>query len=175
MKHRPNRLGTTPDARARQLANLQRGGGRPASSEHRPRLSHGGYGAVTRAKLAQAVGEVYDALAESAPLRENDELPRADEAAVHLAAEALCRWRSVSGWLTDHGWLDDKDQPRESLIDLERRLSLHAADLLDALGMSPRSRAKLGLDLARQVDVAQEWAKSPVPLADVEGSAQDAA
>jgi hypothetical protein len=54
----------------------------------------------------------------------------------------------------DHGWLDGKGEPRPS-AHLERLLRAEIADHCDALGMSPRSRARLGLDLQRGYDLAQ--------------------
>jgi hypothetical protein len=46
------------------------------------------------------------------------------------------------------GWLTEDDQPRPS-VELESRLRREIADLCDALAMTPRSRAKLGLDLVQ--------------------------
>lgn len=144
-------------ARQRQLANLQRGGGRPASIEHRPALRHGGYAQLAAAQLDAKARDIFDALAADAPLREAGELPRADSALVRLAAECLCRLDTLSAYLTAHGILDAKGNVR-SAAELERRLRAEAADHLDALGMTPRSRAKLGVDVQRGFDLAQQWA-----------------
>jgi hypothetical protein len=106
---------------------------------------------------------VYDALAADAPLRDPEgELPVPDAAMVRLLAECLCRIESIGAYLRDHGIVDPKTkQPRESVIYLEARLQNNASDYLDALGMSPRSRARLGLDLARtQFDLAKFWQES---------------
>lgn len=56
--------------------------------------------------------------------------------------------------MTEHlahaGWLDQRTgEPRLGVLDLERRLRGEAAGYMDRLGMSPRARAALGLDLAR--------------------------
>jgi hypothetical protein len=44
-------------------------------------------------------------------------------------------------------------------VELEGRLRREVADYLDAMGMSPRSRARLGLDVGRGFDLAQHWAQ----------------
>lgn len=144
-------------SRRRQLANLQRGGGRPASHEHRPRLLHGGYAQLAASRVDVKVREVFDALAGDAPLREGGELPAADGALVRLAAEALTRLDTVSGYLAAHGILDEKGAPRPA-AELEGRLRREAADYLDALGMTPRSRVRLGVDVQRGFDLAAHWA-----------------
>jgi hypothetical protein len=87
------------------------------------------------------------------------ELPAADGVTVALLAQALCRLDDVGGYLTNHGLLDADGEVRP-VVDLERRLRLEAADHADAMGMSPRSRAKLGLDLVRtDVEMARAGAE----------------
>lgn len=150
-------LSGDPDARARQLANL-RPGARTAPPGNRRALSHGGYAAVTRDRLDTKVREVYDALAADAPLRDLDGgLPPADAVAIRMLAEALCRLESVAEYLNRRGWETDDGEPRPA-VEVERRLRVEVADHLDALGMTPRSRAKLGLDLSRGFDLAASWA-----------------
>lgn len=167
-----------PRKRERQLANLRRGGGvTPTVGGHRPNLRHGAYAAVAEATLEEKTLEVFRALAEDG----ERVLTVADAPLVRLAAEVMCRLASISTYLAAHGWLDAKGQPRESLLDLERRLRAEAADHLDALGASPRSRAKLGLDVARgaaaALDLAEVWAEQdhePDAPAPIEGTATDA-
>jgi hypothetical protein len=62
------------------------------------------------------------------------------------------------------------------VLSLETKLRREAAEYLDALGMTPKSRARLGVDLVRARDLAQEWSNSePAAEADViEGTARDA-
>lgn len=59
------------------------------------------------------------------------------------------------------GALDQKTGNVRPVVELEGRLRREAADYLDALGMTPRSRAKLGLDVARGFDLAQALAELP--------------
>lgn len=85
---------------------------------------------------------MFEAVAADAPLRDDaGELPAADHVQVRLLAECLCRLEDVS----------------RSLIELEGRLRREAADHLRELGMTPASRAKLGLDVARGFDLAKHW------------------
>ena len=146
-------LSDDPEKRARQLANLKP---RPVPAPYGARR-HGGYSAVTAERLAPRTREIYDALALDAPLRDQSgELPAADAGIVTLLAQALCRLEDVTGYLTETGWLDQKTgEPRPAVLEIERRLQALAAGFMDRLGMTPTSRAKLGLDLTRTVDLAQ--------------------
>ena len=140
-------------ARQRQLANLRPAPPAPLGNQRARR--HGAYAAVARERLDAKVRELFDALSADAPLRDAfDELPAADAAAVRIAAEALCRLDDLAAYLRDHGLLDEAGNVR-SVVELESRLRREAADHLDALGMTPRSRAKLGVDTARAFDLAQ--------------------
>jgi len=57
------------------------------------------------------------------------------------------------------GWLDQRTREPRSLVYYEASLFREARELMDALGMTPRARAALGLDLARtqQFDLARHW------------------
>jgi hypothetical protein len=152
-------LSDDPSKRSRQLANLRRGETRPEPANRRA-VKHGAYAAVARDRIDAKVREVFDALAEDAPLRAPDGgLPAEDTAMVRLAAEVLCRLDDVTSYLSARGWLDEKGKPRTVVLELEGRLRREAGDFLEAMGMSPRSRAKLGLDLARTqtIDLAAHW------------------
>lgn len=98
--------------------------------------------------------ELYDALAAAAPVRENGQLPVADEAAFDLAARALARHRQVDEWIAEHGPLDENGVPRPALVLLEKGLR-NTAELLAQLGLTPTARARLGLDVARGQSLAQ--------------------
>jgi hypothetical protein len=115
--------------------------------------------------------EILDRLAASAPVRGPEGgLPAADEATVELAARALARHRSVDNWLAAHGVLDEKSgEPKKAVWYAER--SARTADgLLAKLGMNPKDRAALGLDIARtsQFDLARHWAESEDEAVDAE-------
>lgn len=166
-------LSRNPYARRRQLANLTSRPPAPPADNARAR-KHGGYGKVARERMERKVAEVYTAISEDAPLRDPDgELPAPDAAMVRLLAECLCRIESIGAYLRDHGLIDPKTKaPRESVIYLEARLQNNASDYLDALGMSPRSRARLGLDLRRSeaFDLAEFWSREDESI---EGEAEE--
>ena len=65
----------------------------------------------------------------------------------------------MSANLRDFGLFDQKSGAARPALDIERRLRREAAEYLDALGMTPRSRARLGVDLTQARDLAQEWAR----------------
>lgn len=166
-------MSSDPEKRARQLANLKGPPPPPEKGNQRAKL-HGGYASVATERLAEKEREVYDALAADAPVRAADgSLPAADAAAVSLLAKTLCRLEDVGSWLEEYGPVDTRrhhkgrkkatgaraKRKRKSVdplrvVAMEDRLISRSHELLDALGMTPRSRAKLGLDLARQVDLA---------------------
>lgn len=145
-------------ARRRQLANLAAHPPAPPAGNQRARR-HGGYAQVVASRLDSKVREVFDALAADAPLREAGELPAADTALVRLAADCLCRLEDVTANVRDHGVFEQKTGTVRPAVELEGRLRREAADYLDALGMTPRSRARLGLDVARGFDLAEHWAE----------------
>jgi hypothetical protein len=137
--------------RERQLANLRP---TPVGQGNRLAVRHGGYATIAHGRLEEKQREVFDALSADAPLRDaRDELPRHDAAQVALLAEVLCRLDDVNAYLAAHGYLDDKGRVHPA-AELAGRMRREASDYLDALGMTPKSRAKLGLDLQRTVDLA---------------------
>jgi hypothetical protein len=63
--------------------------------------------------------------------------------------------RDVAGYLDEFGKRRERTRElRVTVLELESRLRPEASDYLDALGMTSKSRAKLGLDLQRTVDLA---------------------
>lgn len=72
---------------------------------------------------------------------------------MEVAARELARIRNVDDWLAQRGVLDRRGHVRPAAGYLEK--ATRTLDrLLNSLGMNPRSRAVLGLDLARQQDMA---------------------
>lgn len=150
-------LSSDPEARARQLANLRRGETKPSPTAN---LRHGGYAAIARRDLDEKRAEVREALTLDAPLRDPDGgLPAPDALAVSMLAEVLCRRDNVREYLDRRGWEGDDGQPRPA-VDLERRLRSEALDLMRELGMTPKARAALGLDLIRSVSAAESAAEA---------------
>jgi len=150
-----------PAKRAKQLANLRPAPPAPAGNALARR--HGGYAVIVHERLEAKALEVFDALAADAPLRgPTGDLPAPDVAQVRLLAEALCRLDTVSADVSAFGLLEQRGKRRGQVrpaAELEGRLRREVADHLDALGMTPKSRARLGLDLQRSFDLAAHWAQ----------------
>ena len=141
-------LSSDPTARAASLANLRPGS--PGLHGNAYSRTHGGYAAVARERLEAKELEVYDAISADAPLRDVDGgLPSHDAAAVALLAQCLCRLEDVSANIRDFGLFDQKTGSVRPAVDLEGKLRREAAGYLDTLGMTPKARAALGLDLVR--------------------------
>lgn len=150
-------LSTDPEKRARQLANLRPAP--PAPAGNRRTLRHGGYSEALVADVDTEVRELMDALGDAAPVREPDgSVPRADVVALERAARLLRRYRRVEAWLDLYGELDERTGDVKPAARLAGELGTALDRSLDALGMTPTSRAKLGLDLARTFDLAQAMA-----------------
>lgn len=136
------------------LANIQRNGGpvngQPAGEPGRA-LTHGFKSTVAIAPQAQAIA---DTLRELVPA-----YTASDEPALTLLAWQLARIEAANTYLAEHGLLDGKGRPRPVLKVLSTSEN-SAARLMDALGLTPTSRARLGVDLAKTGDLVAELAKA---------------
>jgi hypothetical protein len=102
---------------------------------------------------------VFEAIAADAPLREVDGgLPAEDTIAASMLAKTLCRLEDVERYLALHGIVDGDGSIRPA-VEVERRLRADVGDSLDALGMTPRARARLGLDIVRAVSAGDQLAE----------------
>lgn len=143
-------LSSNPDARERSLANLKKGGA-PAPAGNARAVSHGAYAQIVSGELEEHERAIFDALSADAPLRDGDgTLPDADAVAVSLLAECMVRLDRVRSHVRDYGLLTAKGSVRP-VVELERRLRAEALDLCESLAMTPRSRARIGVDLVRAV------------------------
>lgn len=148
-----------PEKRARQLANLRNAPAAPVGNQRTRR--HGAYAEIAEERLEAKAREVFAALAADAPVREDDGgLPAADVAAVRLLADTLCRLDSIGEYLARRGWEGEDGRPRP-VLEYEARLRSSALDVMRELGMTPRSRAALGYDLAR-LETASERVKAHI-------------
>jgi hypothetical protein len=172
-------LSRDPEARARQLANLNPRPPAPPAGNVRA-LKHGG--TARQATLIRAGSWAERILAEleaEAPLRADDGgLPAHDRQVVELLASALARLEAVDGWLATRPPVDEKGRPWPA-EDVARRLRREAGGYLESLGMTPASRARLGLDLARTSSLAELMAADAElerreRAGDVDGEARDA-
>lgn len=152
-------LSTDPIKRERQLANLTARPPAPPLGNVRA-LVHGA--SARKATLIQAgswAALIYAELEVEAPLRAVDGgLPAHDRQAVELLASALARLQSVEAWLSTRPAVNEKGLPWPA-EDTARRLRREVADYLDSLGMTPRSRGKLGVDVVRARGLAELWAQ----------------
>ena len=167
-----------PTKANRQLANLQRGGHRPVGNQRARK--HGVYARIADAELEAKARAIFDAIAADAPVRAADGgLPAHDTIAVRLLAETLIRRERVMSEELAHG-IEIATGPRKGerrgIVTYGLRLDGQVVDLLDRLGMTPKSRAALGLDLARAARTLEdELAAAPSWDDDtIEGEASDA-
>lgn len=165
-----------PAAKERQLANLKKtaGPGRPPT--------HGAYAAITETELEGKTRTIFDALAARAPVRDTETggLPAHDTVAVRMLAEVMVRRDRVRATELAHG-LEIASGPSKGrlrgVVEYGLRLDAQALELARELGMTPKSRAALGLDLARaqRLDLAQQWAQETTAedQAAIDGTAED--
>lgn len=160
-------LSSDPAARERQLANLRPNvenlrPAPPAPPGNQRRLVHGGRSELLLRDVEVEVRELMEALGDAAPVKDaGGSVPPADWVAIERAARALKRYRSLAGWLDLHGRLTDKGDVKPA-AELELKADRELASALDALGMTPTSRARLGVDLARARDLALEMSDAEV-------------
>lgn len=152
--------------RGRQLANLRRGAGAAGADVGNTRaVTHGAYARIAEAELEAKTREVFDALSSDAPVRAPDGgLPAHDSVVVRMFAEVMVRRERVRTEELRHG-LETRDGRIRGVVEYGLRLDAQALDYARELGMTPASRAKLGLDLARThrttLDDFIEGAESP--------------
>jgi hypothetical protein len=115
---------------------------------------HGGHAAVGGAELNDKARVVYEALAEAAPVKEGGQVPAADRFLVAQLARVLVRLDRLTQYVDRHGDVDRRGNVR-SAAKWEAKLTSQAVSMMEKLGMSPVSRAKLGLDMARTVNLAR--------------------
>src|ERR1700691_4600138 len=127
---------------------------KPPPKGNRRAVTHGAHSQILPARLSDKAAAIAAELAVQAPVRgPGGALPVHDEEVVRLLAQTLCRIEDVKAWLDTHGVLDRRGKVRSAAL-WERRLSSQGLKLLSALGMTPSSRVKLGLALAKTVDLA---------------------
>jgi len=108
--------------------------------------------------LNPIVQEIAQELGEGAPVRDGDgSLPAADHAAIESAAVDVLIVRRIHGYLETHGWIDPQSERMRPEVDLLSKANARLLGKLSALGMTPTSRGRLGVDLTRQFDLARHW------------------
>lgn len=150
-------LSGDPTKRARQLANLRRGGVDAVPGVPSGRLQHGGRSELLFRDVEAEILELTEALAEAAPVKDPDgTTPAADSIALETAARALKRYRHLANWCDLHGRLDPKSGQVQPAAEYELRAERQLTVALDTLGMTPTARARLGLALARTAGAVED-------------------
>lgn len=135
----------------KSLANLRQAP--PAEKDNGRAMQHG-----LAAKLpvnmppeAEALQEVIRA---AIPVRGSDgQAHPADEPYIANAARFWAKVNRANDWLDEHSWFGEDGELRPVVAEL-RKHEDQLTRYLDQLGMTPTSRARLGLDLARTADLA---------------------
>jgi hypothetical protein len=153
-------LSRDPEKRAKQLANLKQGDA-PKQWGQTFSLKYGARATGRTLPVEGKAALIYELLAETAPLRDQDgSLPQSDRLVVELLALCLARLDACTTYVAMHGPLDLKGNVRPA-AEYEVKLRREAAGHADSLGMSPRSRARLGLDLTRTQSFAEQMQSMP--------------
>jgi hypothetical protein len=160
---------TDPEKRARQLANLRQGP--PAPRGNVLGLRHGAYARITEAELDATTRQIYEAVAQDAPVRAADGgLPSHDSLVVRQLAEALVRRQRVTTSEIRRG-IEDKDGRVRGVVEYGLRLDDQILSYCKELGMTPRSRAALGLHLVTAASAAERLDAHLRAHHDVDGDA----
>jgi hypothetical protein len=141
-------LSRDPEARARQLANLRPPQAAPLGN--RRTVKHGAYAAITQAELDAEVRALMDAIGADLPVREADGggVPAADAIPLRLLAETLIRRARIRDTELRRG-IENEDGKLRGVVQYGLALDGQAIKLCEQLGLTPRSRIALGLDIAR--------------------------
>jgi hypothetical protein len=110
---------------------------------HELSVRHGAYATIT---LAPRATELADEIRELVPARS-----ASDEPTIRLLALALAQVEAAATYVAEHGIVDGKGNPQGVLRHLGTMTNT-AARLCGQLGLTPTSRAALGLDLSRTGD-----------------------
>jgi len=161
-------LSRDPEKRSKQLAN--RRDAQPPERGNRRAVKHGGRARPNPRRQAVIEAQIAAAL----PVRDaSGDAPAHDAIAVRLLAISLCRLESCAAYVTEHGMFDKSGRVRPA-AEHEQVLIQRVSNQLDKLGMSPRARVALGVDLARtQLDLAQLMSDTAPTPHTIEGTATD--
>lgn len=113
----------------------------PFQPGHELSVRHGLYATI---KLAPRALELADELREIVPASSPS-----DEPSIGLLALVLARVETANVWLDEHGIFSDERGNVQPVIRALSTWENTAARLMDRLGLTPTSRAQLGLDLTR--------------------------
>jgi hypothetical protein len=146
----------TPEGRARALANL-----RPFQvSTHRDPENHGvGCIKFTQPQTRALAEEIKVRLEEDGAFWVTD----SDFLQIQVLALCLRRIGQIDRYLDQVGSLTNKKGEARPVLDLLVKLLREAQTLADSLGLTPRSRVHLGIDLLKGRTLAELMARAQVP------------
>lgn len=145
-----------PVKRARQFANLRNAPAAPVGNARA--LRHGAYARITERELDGRVRLLVDAIGEDLPVRDSDGgVPAQDAIPLRLLAESLIRRERVRETELRHG-IEAPDGKLRGVVEYGLRLDAQILRLAVELGLTPRSRAALGLDLVRAQSASERLA-----------------
>jgi hypothetical protein len=142
-------LSGDPVKRAAQLANLRRRPSVTGDGGLQRATKHGVYAVIAERELSGKVRELYEAIGEDLPVRDaGDGVPAQDAIPLRMLAETLIRRERIRESELRHG-VETPDGKLRGIVEFGLRLDNQALRLCIELGLTPRSRAALGLDLIR--------------------------
>jgi hypothetical protein len=110
------------------------------------------HGATAVLALAPRSAQIAEGLRPLVPL-----CSEADEPAIRVLAGVLARIETANVFLDEHGlFRPGKDKQLQPVAERIASWENSAARMMDQLGLTPTSRAKLGVDLTRQRDAIAE-------------------
>ncbi len=159
-------LSKRPAAKRKQLAN--RRDAPPAPKSNRRAQKHGARAKPPSVRVESIEADLLAAL----PVKDDGQPPLADRHIVGLLAVTYARLMSVEAYIERHGGpLTPRGKVREAAV-YEQKLTERARVLSTELGLTPKSRAALGVDVAHLRDLAIEM--SALSDADtIDGTATD--
>lgn len=138
-----------------QLANLTKPPVAPKG--HARAAKH--HGDTKNVEVIPGIEECFAMVTEGVPIREPDgSLPAAYVPLARAAAGELARYLTCEQYVEAKGMFNRHGKLNPAAEHM-RKTAKGLAELLDRLGMSPRSSASLGLDLkrAQNFDLARHW------------------
>lgn len=120
-------------------------------------MTHGANARLILIEPGSEAEQTFEVLSAAVPMRDGDgQLAPQDRLAVEALAVKLVRLRRAGVVLNAQGEFT-KGGKLKPVADYERRLLNVALGYMDALGLTPRGRVKLGVGLAKQFDLAKHW------------------
>lgn len=120
----------------------------PAFPGQRPPFEPGNqvavrHGAFSKLRLEPRAAELVDEIRDLVPARSD-----ADDPTIGLLALTFAQVEAATLYVAEHGIVDERGEARSILRHLGTMINT-AGRLCDRLGLTPTSRAQLGLDLTR--------------------------